>query len=111
MYCCDCASNFVLLLTVDKHCTECLVQLSFCMRRVLRVVYCDCYLFTVWDTAGQERYSSVVSHYLHASDAVMLVYDVTSLESFERLQDYWLPFVRRHAPEGVKLLVVSTRLC
>jgi small GTP-binding protein len=77
----------------------------------VRNVFCDCCLFTVWDTAGQERYSSVVSHYLYASDAIMLVYDVTSEESFERLQDYWLPFVRRYAPEGVKLLVVSKRLC
>ena len=38
-----------------------------------------------WDTAGQERYASIAQSYYKVADGVLLVYDVTSRESFEKL--------------------------
>lgn len=39
----------------------------------------------VWDTAGQERYKSISQAYYKGAAAVILVYDITNLESFEHL--------------------------
>jgi len=38
-----------------------------------------------WDTAGQERYAAIAKSYYNIADGVLLVYDITSRESFECL--------------------------
>ena len=36
----------------------------------------------IWDTAGQERFKSVTRSYFRGSIGVLIVYDITSVESF-----------------------------
>jgi len=43
----------------------------------------------VWDTAGAETFQSVTSHYYRGALGVILVFDITSLESFCNLE-HWL---------------------
>jgi small GTP-binding protein len=43
----------------------------------------------VWDTAGSERYKSLAKSYLKGAAIVLLVFDLTSLESFKDLEG-WL---------------------
>ena len=40
----------------------------------------------IWDTAGEIRFHSVGAAFYRGTDACILVYDITSHESFERLQ-------------------------
>lgn len=40
--------------------------------------------FEIWDTAGQERYYSLIPMYYRGANAALVVYDITSAESFER---------------------------
>ncbi|KAM3607457.1 uncharacterized protein V6R79_008029 [Siganus canaliculatus] len=50
----------------------------------------------IWDTAGQERFrKSMVEHYYRSVHAVIFVYDMTSLSSFESLPE-WIEECRRH---------------
>mmetsp|Transcript_20601 Transcript_20601/g.47595 ORF Transcript_20601/g.47595 Transcript_20601/m.47595 type:complete len:189 (-) Transcript_20601:37-603(-) len=59
----------------------------------------------IWDTAGQERFRTITSAYYRGADGILMVYDVTSAESFDHVND-WLKEVNRYAAEGtVKLLV------
>lgn len=59
----------------------------------------------IWDTAGQERFRTITSAYYRGADGIITVYDVTSQESFDHVQD-WLHEVERYASPGtVKLLV------
>lgn len=59
----------------------------------------------IWDTAGQERFRTITSAYYRGADGIIMVYDVTSNDSFEHVND-WLKEVNRYAAEGtVKLLV------
>ena len=51
----------------------------------------------IWDTAGQERFrKSMVEHYYRNVHAVVFVYDVTSLASFESLPE-WISECGRHS--------------
>ncbi|KAI4805518.1 ras-related protein Rab-33B [Gymnodraco acuticeps] len=50
----------------------------------------------IWDTAGQERFRrSMVEHYYRSVHAVIFVYDVTSLCSFESIPE-WIEECSRH---------------
>ena len=41
----------------------------------------------IWDTAGQEKYNSTTKNYFQGSDACFLVFDLTSIKSFNSLQE------------------------
>ena len=41
-----------------------------------------------WDTAGQERFHTLTESYYRNSHGVILVYDVTDRESFDRIQKW-----------------------
>jgi Ras-related protein Rab-1A len=59
----------------------------------------------IWDTAGQERFRTITSAYYRGADGIVMVYDMTSMESFDHVND-WLKEVNRYAAPGtVKLLV------
>lgn len=53
-------------------------------------------LYHFWDTAGQERYGALIPLYLSGSAIIVVVYDVTSRASFERIERYWIPFIRQN---------------
>ena len=62
----------------------------------------------IWDTAGQERFARVLlPTYFRKAKGVILVYDVTSLKSFESLTERWMAQLNDHAnsDELAKLLV------
>lgn len=43
----------------------------------------------IWDTGGEERYRAMAPLYYRDAQAALLVYDVTSTQSFQSL-DYWV---------------------
>lgn len=63
---------------------------------------------SIWDTAGQERFRTLTSSYYRGAHGVILVYDVTRMDSFENLEQ-WLREVQMYTPghgeNVVKLLV------
>ena len=43
----------------------------------------------IYDTPGEEKYHSIAIHYVHSSDGVMIVFDLTKKDSFENVK-VWL---------------------
>eukprot|EP00800_Vazella_pourtalesii_P009132 TRINITY_DN2312_c0_g1_i2.p1 TRINITY_DN2312_c0_g1~~TRINITY_DN2312_c0_g1_i2.p1 ORF type:complete len:207 (+),score=41.81 TRINITY_DN2312_c0_g1_i2:46-666(+) len=43
----------------------------------------------IWDTAGQERFRTLTPSYYRGAHGVIIVYDTTSLESFNSLQTWY----------------------
>ena len=60
----------------------------------------------LWDTAGQERFRTLTPAYYRGAQGVILVYDVTSAQSFRQLED-WLQEVDRYATKAdiVKMVI------
>merc|ERR1712113_628789 len=56
--------------------------------------------FEIWDTAGQERYHSLAPMYYRGAQAAVVVYDVTSNDSFERAQR-WISELRDQANKDI----------
>ncbi len=57
-----------------------------------------------WDTAGQERYSALMPTYYRAAHAAVLVYDLTSQESFDKILS-WVDQIHKHCPDASICLV------
>lgn len=45
------------------------------------------------DTAGQERFHTITPHYYRNASIILVMYDVTSVPSFDGAQRHWLPAV------------------
>ena len=43
----------------------------------------------IWDTAGQERYKSITKIYYQKSNAIIFVYDITNLSTFNSLKQLY----------------------
>ena len=62
----------------------------------------------IWDTAGQERYRTITNAYYRGADGIIIVFDLTSKESFINLYD-WLDEVKKSAPENTSILVFGNK--
>jgi len=62
----------------------------------------------IWDTAGQERFRTITSAYYRGADGIIMVYDVTSAESFDHVEE-WLSEVDRYANENTSKLLVGNK--
>ena len=62
----------------------------------------------LWDTAGQERFRNIAKNYFQSSDGFLIVYDITSKDSFEKLS-FWNEQVNLNAPEKTKYIIVGNK--
>ena len=62
----------------------------------------------VWDTAGQERFRNVTKSYFQSSHGLLVVYDITDRESFDKI-NFWMENIKNNAPENAKLILVGNK--
>ncbi|GMM49851.1 Rab family GTPase [Starmerella bacillaris] len=62
----------------------------------------------IWDTAGQERFRTITSSYYRGSHGIIVVYDVTDMDSFNNVKQ-WFQEIDRYATEGVTKLLVGNK--
>eukprot|EP00347_Sterkiella_histriomuscorum_P002710 403367106 len=62
----------------------------------------------IWDTAGQERFQSITTAYYRGASGMMIVYDVTSRDSFEKAKDIFNKS-REYTTQDVVYAVVGNK--
>lgn len=63
----------------------------------------------IWDTAGQERFRNIAPVYFRGADGLMLVFDVTSEQSFENIRN-WMTDINKHVEkESVFKILVGNK--
>lgn len=62
----------------------------------------------IWDTAGQERFRSVSKAYFRGALGAVLVYDITSRESFDELSS-WLTDLQALAVKNAYIILVGNK--
>uniref|UniRef100_A0A2C9LZP0 SOCS box domain-containing protein n=1 Tax=Biomphalaria glabrata TaxID=6526 RepID=A0A2C9LZP0_BIOGL len=62
----------------------------------------------IWDTAGQDRFKNIVSSFYRGADGVVLVFDVTNMDSFQNIGT-WMKDARHYASDQCTLLLVGNK--
>ena len=62
----------------------------------------------IWDTAGQERYRTITNAYYKGADGIIIVFDMTSKESFANVES-WLQEVEKHSGDDVNIMVLANK--
>jgi len=62
----------------------------------------------VWDTAGQERFRTLTTTYYRKAQGVMLVYDVTSRNSYNNVRN-WMQQVSINADVNITVYLVGNK--
>ncbi|KAF4316459.1 hypothetical protein BBO99_00008679 [Phytophthora kernoviae] len=62
----------------------------------------------IWDTAGQERFRSMAPMYYRNAKAAILVFDLQSEASFEKIKE-WLQDLQHHVGDDIVLAVVGNK--
>lgn len=62
----------------------------------------------VWDTAGQERFRSMAPMYYRKANAAMLVYDMTSADSFYDIKD-WVSELKKNIETPIVMCLVGNK--
>ena len=61
------------------------------------------------DTAGQERYSSITENYYKKADCCLLVYDITSLITFEKVKKYYVEKIKESCKSNIKVVLLGNK--
>lgn len=63
--------------------------------------------FDIWDTAGQERYHSLAPMYYRGAAAAVVIYDITSMDSFMRAKKWVQELQAQGNPNVVMFLAAN----
>ncbi|XP_036389771.1 ras-related protein Rab-44-like isoform X2 [Megalops cyprinoides] len=87
-----------------EHCAT--IGLDSCIQTLLvdgaRVI------LQLWDTAGQERYHSITKQILRKAQGLILMYDITSSQTFLAVRD-WLSCIQEGAPDDVIIILLGNK--
>ena len=68
-------------------------------------------LIKIWDTAGQEIFHSLTKNFYRKADGIIIVYDITDHNSFERVQD-WVKSIYDNSDtyKEVQMIIVGNKI-
>ena len=63
----------------------------------------------IMDTCGQERYDSLFKNYYREADCCLLVYDITSEKSFNKIKDYYVEKLKENCQKIIKVILLGNK--
>jgi small GTP-binding protein len=65
--------------------------------------------FDIWDTVGQERFRSMAKIFYKDAKVVVFVYDITSLKSFDAIQNFWYNEIKNNCDVTPVIALVGNK--
>ena len=62
----------------------------------------------IWDTGGGHKFRTIVNRYFKGSNGIILVFDVSSKESFENIK-YWLEDIKRLINNDYDIILIGNK--
>jgi len=101
-------SSLLLRFTDDTFATEMPATIGMDFKTTKMTIDSNVVKLAIWDTAGSERFRSLTPNFYRGSHGVILVYDVTNRQTFDKL-DNWLKEVEAYSTKAdiVKMLIAN----
>ena len=64
----------------------------------------------IWDTAGQERFRNITQQYYKGADGIVLVFDLTDRNSFEKVRE-WMKQIQSYTQKDAIAIVLLGNKC
>ena len=64
---------------------------------------------TLIDTAGQEKFRALNNQYYRNADGCLLVYDITNMDSFKEIKDYYLRQIKDQCKKNIKIVLLGNK--
>lgn len=62
----------------------------------------------IWDTCGDEKYKAITRQYYRDAQGIVLVYDVTNLDSFNNINN-WYKEIKDNSPKDTVVILVANK--
>jgi Ras-related protein Rab-11A len=59
----------------------------------------------IWDTAGQEKFKAMGKFFYKGAAIAVLVYDITRMESFNNLKDFWMKQLKNNSEKNISKIL------
>ena len=63
----------------------------------------------IMDTGGQERFDAINANYYKDADCCLLVYDITSEKSFDKIKDYYIGKIKENCKSIIKVILLGNK--
>ena len=63
----------------------------------------------IYDTCGQERYNAISESYYKKGDGILLVFDITSQKSFDKIKDYYVANIREKCKKNIPIILLGNK--
>ena len=63
----------------------------------------------IWDTAGQDRFRAITKNYYKGANGIILIYDVTNLQTYENVKN-WINQIREEANPNVVIYLAGNKI-
>ena len=63
----------------------------------------------IWDTAGQDRFRAITKNYYKGANGIILIYDVTNLQTYENVKN-WITQIREETNPNVVIYLAGNKI-
>ena len=63
----------------------------------------------IWDTAGQDRFRAITKNYYKGANGIILIYDVTNVQTFENVKN-WITQIKEEANPNVVIYLAGNKI-
>ena len=63
----------------------------------------------IYDTCGQERFNAISESYYKKGDGILLVFDITSQKSFDKIKNYYVANIREKCKKNIPIILLGNK--
>ena len=63
----------------------------------------------IYDNAGQERFRKTVENFYKGADAIILIYDICYIDSFESCKNYYCETIKKYCKDTIKVMLIGNK--
>jgi small GTP-binding protein len=102
-------TNFLIRFTENTFCENYMNTIGFDYKSEIITIDDKKIKLQIWDTAGQDRYRSLTKNLYHKAHGIVLMFDVTSEDSFRNIKQ-WVKSIKDISGDKICIVLVGNKI-